>query len=367
MNFGGTIASRSTAAGRPSEGIGLADKLTVNACNHEPGGGMKVRSSVVVAFICALSVLVGAGDGFAQSNYPDHPVRIDVGFAAGGPVDIIARIMGDRLAKIWGQPVVIENIPGSGGNIAGGRAAKAAPDGYTLLMSSNAQLAINPSLYNKMPYDAAKDLVPITLAVYLPNVLVIPNDVPAKNVAELVAYARSHPGTLTFGSAGTGTTQHLAGELFKAMAKIDMQHIPYGGAAPVITDLLAGRITMFFGSVAPLIPLIQEGKLRALAVTSAKRFAALPDLPTMIQSGFPGFVSILSMGLVAPAGTLPAIIEKIHQDSVSVLSQPDVRKRLSDIGMDVIASSPSEFAAVIKAETPQWAKVIKDAKIRASD
>jgi len=309
--------------------------------------------------------LAGLSDGFAQSNYPDHPVRINVGFAAGGPVDIIARIMGDRLSKIWGQPVLIENIPGSGGNIAGGRAAKAAPDGYTLLMSSNAQLAINPSLYNKMPYDPAKDLAPITLAVYLPNVLVIPNDIPAKNVAELVAYARSHPGT--FGSAGIGTTQHLAGELFKAMAKIDIQHIPYGGAAPVITDLLAGRITMFFGSVAPLIPLIQEGKLRALAVTSAKRFAALPDLPTMIESGFPGFVSILSMGLVAPAGTPTAIIGKIHQDSVAVLSQPDVRKRLSDIGMDVIASSPSEFATIIQSETPQWAKVIKDAGIRASD
>jgi tripartite-type tricarboxylate transporter receptor subunit TctC len=310
---------------------------------------------------------LGAGDGVAQTSYPDHSVRVIVGFAAGGPVDIIARIMGDRLTKIWGQPVVVENIPGSGGNIAGGRAAKAAPDGYTLLMSSNAQLAINPSLYSKMPYDAAKDLVPITLAVYSPNVLVIPNDIPAKSVSELVAYARAHPGTLTFGSAGTGTTQHLAGELFKTMAHLDIQHVPYSGAAPVITDLLAGRITMFFGSVAPLIPLVQEGKLRALAVTSANRFAALPDLPTMIESGFPGFESILSLGLMAPAGTPPAIIEKIHKDSVTILSVPEVRKRLGDIGMDVIASSPSEFAAVIKAETPQWAKVIKDAGIRGSD
>jgi tripartite-type tricarboxylate transporter receptor subunit TctC len=275
--------------------------------------------------------------------------------------------MSDRLSKIWGQPVVVENVPGSGGNIAGGRAAKAAPDGYTLLMSSNAQLAINPSLYSKMPYDAAKDLVPITLAVYSPNVLVIPNDIPAKSVSELVAYARAHPGTLTFGSAGTGTTQHLAGELFKTMAKIDIQHIPYGGAAPVITDLLAGRITMFFGAVASLIPLVQEGKLRALAVTSANRFPALPDLPTMIESGFPGFVSVLSIGLMAPTGTPPAVIEKIHKDSVATLSLPEVRKRLGDVGMDVIAGSPSEFAAAIKAETPQWAKVIKDAGIRAGE
>jgi tripartite-type tricarboxylate transporter receptor subunit TctC len=328
---------------------------------------MKARASVAAAFIGVLAIFSGAGGSFAQSGYPDHTVRIIVGFAAGGPVDIIARIMGDRLTKVWGQPVVVENIPGSGGNIAGGRAAKAAPDGYTLLMSSNAQLAINPSLYSKMPYDAAKDLVPITLVVYSPNVLVIPNDIPAKNVSELVAYVRSHPGTLTFGSAGTGTTQHLAGELFKTMAHIDIQHVPYSGAAPVITDLLAGRITMFFGAVAPLIPLIQEGKVRALAVTSAKRFAALPDLPTMIESGFPGFESILSLGLVAPIGTPAAVIDKIHKDSVAILALPDVRKRLSDIGMDVIASSPSEFAAVIKTETPQWAKVIKDAGIRASD
>lgn len=328
---------------------------------------MKVRARVAAILSSALFVLSGANAAIAQSGYPDHTVRIMVGFAAAGPVDILARIMGDKLAKIWGQPVVIENVPGSGGNIAGGRAAKAAPDGYTLLMSSNAQLVINPSLYSKMPYDAAKDLAPITLAVYSPNVLVIPNDIPVKSVGELVAYARAHPGTLTFGSAGTGTTQHLAGELFKTMAKIDIQHVPYGGAAPVITDLLAGRITMFFGAVSPLIPLIQEGKLRALAVTSAKRFPALPDLPTMIESGFPGFEAVLSMGLTAPAGTPPAVIEKIHKDSVAILSEPDVRKRLGDIGMAVIASSPAEFAGVIKAETPQWAKVIKEAGIRPND
>jgi len=329
------------------------------------GDGMKIGARVAIALVCALLV-AGSRETFAQS-YPDHTVRIAVGFAAAGPVDILARIMGDKLSKVWGQPVVVENFPGSAGNIAGGRAAKSAADGYTLLMSTNAQLVINPSLYSKMPYDVAKDLTPVTLAVYSPNVLVVPNEIPVKNVRELVAYAKAHPGTLTFASAGTGTTQHLAGELFKTMAKIDIQHVPYGGAAPVITDLLANRITMFFGSVAPLIPLIQEGKLRALAVTSAKRFPALPNLPTMIEEGYPGFVSVLSMGLMAPAGTPPAIIEKIHQDSVAILSMPDVKKRLSDIGMEVIAGSPAEFAAVIKTETPQWAKVIKDAGIRQSD
>ena len=281
-------------------------------------------------------------------------------------MDIIARIMGDRLSAIWGQPVVVENVSGAGGNIAGDSVAKAKPDGYTILMATNAQVAINPSLYSKMTYDPAKDLLPISQAVYSPNILVVPNDVPAKTVQELVAYARAHPGK-TFASAGVGTTQHLAGELFKAMAHLDIQHVPYRGAAPVITDLLGGRITMFFGAIAPLIPQVREGKLRALAVTSPTRFGAAPDLPTMIEAGYPGFVSILSIGLMAPAGTSPAIIEKIHQDSVKALAMPEIRKQLSDIGMEVIGNSPAEFAAAIKAETPQWAKVIKDAGIAASN
>ncbi len=282
-------------------------------------------------------------------------------------MDIIARVMSDKLSEIWGQPVVVENVSGAGGNIAGDRVAKATPDGYTLLVATNAQLAVNPSLYNKMTYDPAKDLMPISQAVYSPNILVVPNDVPAKNVQELVAYALLHPGKLTFASAGVGTTQHLAGELFKSMAHVDIQHVPYRGAAPVITDLLGGRLTMFFGAISPLIPLVREGKVRALAVTSATRFPAVPDLPTMIEAGYPGFVSILSIGLMAPAGTSPAIVNKIHQDTVKVLSVPDVRNRLSEIGMEVIGNSPSEFAAAITAETPQWAKVIKDAGITASN
>jgi tripartite-type tricarboxylate transporter receptor subunit TctC len=218
-----------------------------------------------------------------------------------------------------------------------------------------------------MTYDPATDLMPISQAVYSPNILVVPNDVPAKSVKELVEYARANPGKLSYASAGVGTTQHLAGELFKAMAKIDIQHVPYRGAGQVIPDLLGGRITMYFGAIAPLIPLVREGKLRALAVTSAKRFGASPDLPTMIEEGYPGFESILSIGLMAPKGTAPAIVGKIHQDTVKALAPPDVRKRLSDIGMEVIGNSPAEFTAAIKAETPQWAKVIKDAGIAASN
>ena len=327
---------------------------------------MKVK--ITAALIAVLSISFAQDDAVAQGGYPDHAVRMIVGYPPAGPVDIIARIMSDRLTEIWSQPVVVENVSGAGGNIAGDRVAKAAPDGYTLLVATNAQLAVNPSLYTKMTYDPAKDLMPISQAVYSPNILVVPNDVPAKTVQELVAYARSRTGEkLTFASAGVGTTQHLAGELFKAMANIDIQHVPYRGAAPVITDLLGGRLTVYFGAISPLIPLVREGKVRALAVTSAERFGASPDLPTMIEAGFPGLVSILSIGLMAPAGTSPAIIDKIHQDTLKVLALADVRAKLSDIGMEVIGNSPAEFAAAIKTETPQWAKVIKDAAIKPSN
>ncbi len=327
-----------------------------------------MKTKITVALIAVLSIFFAEGDAFAQGGYPDHAVRMIVGYPPAGPVDIIARIMSDRLTEIWSQPVVVENVSGAGGNIAGDRVAKAAPDGYTLLVATNAQLAVNPSLYTKMTYDPAKDLMPISQAVYSPNILVVPNDVPAKTVQELVAYARSRTGEkLTFASAGVGTTQHLAGELFKAMANIDIQHVPYRGAAPVITDLLGGRLTVYFGAISPLIPLVREGKVRALAVTSAERFGASPDLPTMIEAGFPGFVSILSIGLMAPAGTSPAIIDKIHQDTLKVLALADVRAKLSDIGMEVIGNSPAEFAAAIKTETPQWAKILKDAAIKPSN
>jgi tripartite-type tricarboxylate transporter receptor subunit TctC len=303
-----------------------------------------------------------AGGAAAQSAYPDRAVKVLVGYAPGGPIDIIARIVCNRLNAIWGQPVVVENLSGAAGNIAAERVAKSRADGYTLLMGSNALMVINPSLYGTAKFDPNKALIPISEAVYSPNILVVPNTIPAKNVQELVAYLHAHPGG-TFGSAGVGTTQHLAGELFKAMAHVDIQHVPYRGAAPVITDLLGGRLTMFFGAVAPLLPLIKQGKVRALAVTSAKRFPAVPALPTMIEAGYPGFVSVLSIGLMAPTGTPPAIIEKIHQGTVQALADREVRQRLAKIGMEVVANSPSEFAAALATERPQWAKIMKDANI----
>jgi tripartite-type tricarboxylate transporter receptor subunit TctC len=263
--------------------------------------------------------------------------------------------------------VVIENVSGAAANTAGDRVAKAAPDGYTLLMASNAQITVNPSLYDKMTFDPIRDLTPISQAVFTPNVLVINNNIPARDVQELVALARAKPGTLTFGSAGVGTSQHLAGELFKSMAHIDIQHVPYRGAAPVVTDLLGGRITMFFGNIAAVLPLAREGKLRALAVTSHDRFPLTPDLATMAEVGFPGFDSTACFGLMAPTGTPGAIIDKLHQETVRIMSLPHIRKRMDELGMRAIANSPQEFAAAIKAEIPQWAKLIKETGIRASD
>jgi len=324
---------------------------------------MKIES--VAAFVAALWLLPIA-DACAQTGYPDHAVRMVVGYAPGGPLDIIARILSERFAQMWGQPVVVDNLTGASGNIAAERVAKAVPDGYTLFVASNAQLIINPSLYKNIPYDSDKDFVLISQAVFTPNILVVPNDLPVKNVQELVAYAKAHPG-LTFASAGVGTTQHLAGEMFKAMAHIDIQHVPYRGATLVVTDLLGGRLSMFFGAASATIPLVRDGKVRALAVTSENRFPGLPELPTMIESGFPGFVSVLSIGLTAPAGTPPAIVEKIHQDAVKVVSDPDAKKKLAAIGMETVGDTPAEFTAAMKAQKPQWAKLIKDAGIKVAE
>jgi tripartite-type tricarboxylate transporter receptor subunit TctC len=317
-----------------------------------------------------VAALLGAcliGQAQAQSNYPDRPVRVEVGFAAGGPLDVVARLLADKLSQIWGKPVVVENISGAGGNIAADRVAKATPDGYTLLLATNVNIAVNPKLYKNMPFDPLKDLVPVTQVAYSPNILVVPNDLPVKSVQELVAYAKANPGKVTYASAGVGTTQHLAGELFKVAAKIDIQHVPYRGAAPAVTDLLGGRVSMFFGPPSSLLPLVKDGRVRALAVTSAKRFPAVPDLPTMIEAGYPGFVSILSQGWMVPAGTPKDIVEKIYKDTAKALDAPEVRERLQKIGNEPMGTSPAEFAADIAREVPQWGKVIDAAGLSGSE
>jgi len=324
---------------------------------------MRRIATAVLASVLALS----AGTASAETNYPDRAVKIEVGYAAGGPLDVVARLIGDKLAQIWGKTVVVENVSGASGNIAADRVAKAVPDGYTLLLASNVNIAVNPKLYKNMPFDPVKDLVPITQVAYSPNILVVPNDLPVKSVQELVTYAKANPGKVSFASAGVGTTQHLAGELFKTIAKVDIQHVPYRGATPAITDLLGGRVSMFFGPPSSLLGLVKEGKVRALAVTSAQRFPAAPDLPTMIEAGYPGFVAVLSVGWMAPAGTPKDVIDRIYKDTAKALAAPDVRERLQKIGTEPMGTSPAEFAADIQREVPQWAEVIKAAGLTGSE
>ena len=323
-------------------------------------------TSVLRALVMAAALLLAAS-AHAQSGYPEQGVRIIVGFPPGVAPDVTARLLADKFAEAWGKPVVVENVTGAGSNIATDRVAKAAPDGYTLLMGGNSALIMSPSLYDRLPYDPVKDFAPISQVFIAANLLTIHPGVPAKSIPELVALAKAQPGTLTYGHAGVGTSQHLAGELFKYMAHIDIQPVAYRGTTAVLPDLLAGRLTMSFANILNALPLARDGKLTAFAVTSSKRSAAAPEMPTMAEMGYPGFEAVPWFGLMAPAGTPQAIIDKVHRETARALALPDVGKRLSELGLDIIGNTPAEFAAVIKAEIPQWATVIKSAGIKASE
>ena len=312
----------------------------------------------------ALLVAIAAQAASAQSPYPNRPVKIVVGFTPGTAPDLVGRILADRFSDLWGVPFVVENIPGAGSNIGTDRVAKAAADGYTLLMGGNSALVINPSLYDTLPFDPVKDFAPISQIFIASNVLSLPPDVPARSVAEIVALARAQPGKLTYAHAGVGTSQHLAAELFKYMAHVDIVPVAYRGTTALLPDLLAGRITMSFANIVNVIPLAREGKLRTLAVTSIKRSALAPDLPTMAELGFPGFEAVPWFGLLAPAGTPKDVIDKIYSETARALATPEVRKRFDELGLEAVGNTPAEFAAVIKKETPEWAKVIKDAGIK---
>jgi tripartite-type tricarboxylate transporter receptor subunit TctC len=311
--------------------------------------------------------LLMASDAVAQTNYPAKPIRVLVGLAAGGPADTVARLVGDELSKGLGTPVLIENVTGAGGNLATDRVAKAAPDGYTLLLATIGPIITNPILYQKLPFDPVKDFAPISRLCSQPNFLVTHIDLPAQNVQELVLLARSQPGKLTFASGGVGDTQHLAGELFKSMALVDIRHVPYRSIATAVPDLLAGRITMAFASATVALPLAREGKLRALAVTSLARSPAAPDLPTMAESGFPGFDITAWFGLMAPVGTPASIIDRLHRETMRVLALTGLRKKFDELGMATIGSSPAEFAAAIQADIPRWTKIIRDSGASLKD
>ncbi|HKB27734.1 MAG TPA: tripartite tricarboxylate transporter substrate binding protein [Candidatus Limnocylindrales bacterium] len=321
----------------------------------------------VILGVLSAPLLPMAGNSLAQSSYPEQTVRILVGFSPGVAPDVTARLLADKLTEAWGKPVVVENVTGAGGNIAAARLAKAAPDGTTLGMVGNGTLVFSPSMVEKLAFDPVKDFAPIARVFVAANVLVVPNEVPAKTLPELVALARAQPGKLSYAHAGAGTSQHLAAELFKSMARLDIQPVAYRGTTALLPDLLAGRVTMAFGNVVNVLPLVREGKLRAFAVTSVKRSGIAPDLPTMAESGYPGFEAVPWFGLMAPSGISPGIVDKVHRDTVKILATPDLRKKFGDLGLDVIGDSPAEFAAVIERETPQWARVIKQAGIKAGE
>ena len=312
----------------------------------------------------ASAVVLGAGllggtSALAQA-YPTKPVTIIVPFAAGGTTDILARIIGQALTAELGQSVVVDNRAGAGGNIGGQAAAKAAPDGHTLFMGTVGTHAINASLYKKMPFDPVKDFAPLTRVANVPNLLVANPAQPYKSVKDLIAYAKANPGKVNFGSSGNGSSIHLSGELFKSLAKVDMQHVPYKGSAPAVTDLLGNQIGIMFDNMPSAIQHVRSGSLVPLAVTTAKRSPELPNVPTIAEAGVPGYEATSWFGMFAPAGTPAPVLAKLNAAIVKVLGQPDVKKKINEQGAEVYSETPEQFAAFIQAESVKWGKVVKE-------
>jgi tripartite-type tricarboxylate transporter receptor subunit TctC len=311
--------------------------------------------------LCGAAML-SAGAGVAQT-WPTHPVRIIVPFAPGGPTDVMARILAQKLSESLGQQFVVENRAGAGGNIGMNLAAKAAPDGYTILFASSSYV-VNPSLYAKAGYDPYKDFAPVTVAAASPNVLVVHPSVAAKNVQELVALVRANAGKFNYAQPGTGTTPHLSGELFRLAFKLDLVNVPFNGAGPAVTATLGNQTPVAFVAVPPAMPHVRSGALRALAVTSARRTASLPDVPTMGESGAAGQEAETMQGVLFPAAIPREIVERLHREIVRAVALPEVKERLSALGFDPVANTPEEFAAYIRAEVDKWAKVIREANIK---
>ena len=308
------------------------------------------------ALLFALTVIFSAAA--AAQPYPSKPIRIIVNFPAGGVADIYARIIGGKVQEAWGQPVVVENRTGGGGNIGADAVAKSAPDGYTLNMSAIGPHAVNVTLFSKMPYDPVKDFAAIALVLEAEGLLVVHPSVPANHIAELIAYARANPGKLTFASAGPGTASHLAGELFKTMAKVDMLHIPYKGNVPAITDLLAGQTALLFATMPTVLPHAKAGKLRALATLGAERSAATPELPTIGET-LKGFEVNNWIGLFAPAGTPPDIVKRWNAEVMRVMRSAEIQARLPVDGARFTPNTPEQFSAFVKSEITKWAPIVK--------
>lgn len=316
----------------------------------------------VGALAAALSVLAATLAG--AQDFPRRAITLVLPYAAGGITDQMTRLVASKVAENIGQPVVVENRPGGGGQVAAGYVKQSPPDGYTVLIGDIGTHAINISLYSKLSYDPVKDFVPVIELIELPHVLVVPRDGPAATMTDLVAFARTHPGALTYGSVGVGSGAHLLGELLKSDSKIDIIHAPYRGSSQIVPDLMSSRIGLFFGAVGSMAPLIQEGKLRGLMVTDRHRSSLLPDIPSAIEAGTPVLDLKVWFGVLAPTATPAAVVERLNAEFAKALTDPDVRQRLTKLGANIVANSPKEFASVIAADTERLSKVVKDSGAR---
>lgn len=317
------------------------------------------------AAIALLPVSARAQTSSGTGAYPSKPVRLIVGFTPGSATDVTARLFAQKFTEAWGVQVAVDNVPGVGGAVGVARVAKSPPDGYTLTYSGNGALTILPTLQSKPLYDVMRDLAPISMMLSMPSILAINNDLPVKTFQELIAYARNPSHKLSYASPGNGTPQHIAGELLKGLAKVDITHVPYKGA--VFLDVIGGRVGMTLQNAGAILPTVRDGKLRALAVTSLKRSPNMPEFPTIAESGYPGFEAISWFGLLAPAGTPAAIIGKVHQESMRVIANPEMKTRFTQLGLDITGKNSEEVRAIIKADTGKWAKVIKDAGVTMLD
>jgi tripartite-type tricarboxylate transporter receptor subunit TctC len=313
---------------------------------------------IMIALLAGLA-LIWAAPAAQAADYPVRPVTLAVAFTPGGPSDVLSRIVGKKLEQLLGQPFIIENRPGAGGNVAAEQVARAPADGHTLLMGNNSILATNAALYKKINFDPEADFAPISLIGSQANILVVNPQLPVRTMAELIAHAKANPGKVNYASSGHGAAAHLAAELFKAEAKIDIVHVPYKGAAPALQDVIAGHVQMMFATAASVVPHIQSGQVRALAVTTLKRTAVFPELATVDELGLKGFDATTWHGLVAPSRTPKDVVATLHRATVAALADAAVRKSLGDLGVDIVGNTPEQFTAYIKAEIPKWTAIVK--------
>ncbi|MDQ2140235.1 tripartite tricarboxylate transporter substrate binding protein [Alcaligenaceae bacterium B3P038] len=314
-------------------------------------------------YLLAAAVSMGTPASATAQSYPDKPIRLILPFPPGGVTDILARALGEKLAPRLGQPIIVENKPGAGTMLASDFVARAPADGYTLMLAASS-LGTAPLLYERVGYDAIKSFSPITQVASVVHVLVVNPQLPVKSVADLVAFANSNPSKLDYASTGTGTSTHLEGELFKSMSRADMVHIPYKGSGPALTDLVGGQVSVMFDALGSSGPFIKSGKLRALAVTTAQRSPSIPELPTVAESGLPGYEAMPWLGIVAPAGTPQPIIDRLYRETAEILKDAEMRERFRGWGLDVIGNTPVEFASFLRRDIDQWARVIATAKIK---